>query len=255
MPVCQRRRRDRSLGGTGQGAGSPTRAGRGDNHAGVVRAIARACLVLLLLIGLAPAARAQATPDGNPLVQRDVPAEATAENAVVARDRALAAGQRIAYERMAAQLGMPRSLPDQQIEALVSSLVIESERITPRGYVARITVNFRPPGTLRGPLSVNEGPEVAGGVPAGRGATSIEALASYRSFAEYAALKRQLAASPAVARVEVLTVAGDRATLRIALRREVGEAAGLLADRGVQLTPANSDPTSREGWRLSLGGR
>jgi len=233
MPVCRR----------------STRVGRGNNHGRAPGAIAGLAALLLALVMLAGPARAQ---DGNPLVQRDVPAEATAENAVIARDRALASGQRIAYERMAEQLGMPRSLSDREIEALVSSLVIESERITPRGYTARITVNFRRPGAYRGPLAANEGPEGAGGVPGSSGASTIEALASYRGLPEYAALTRQLSASRAVSRVEVLGITGDRARLRLSLRRAPGDAAGELAEGGVTLLPSEGE---REGWRLSLGSR
>jgi hypothetical protein len=233
MPLCQGR----------------THAGRGDNHGRGRGAIAGLGALLLGLVLLAGQPRAQ----DNPLVQRDVPAEATAENAVVARDRALASGQRLAYERMAAQLGMPRSLSDRDIEALVASLVIESERITARGYVGRITVNFRQPGSYRGPLAAGEGPEVAGGVPGGPSASTIEAVASFRSLAEYAALTRQLRASRAVARVEVLGITGTAARLRVGLRRAPGEAAGDLAEQGLSLVPASSEADGREGWRLSLG--
>ncbi len=236
MPVCR--------GGT--------RVGRGNNHGRAAGAIATLATLLLTLFITAGQPRAQ---DGNPLVQRDVPAEATAENAVVAKDRALAAGQRIAYQRMAAQLGMSPNLSDRDIEALVASLVIESERITPRGYTARITVNFRQPGAYRGPLAAGEGPEVAGGVPAGPASSTIEALASYRGLAEYAALTRQLSASRSVARVEVLGVSGTQARMRLSLRRPPGEAAGDLAEQGVSLLPASSEGDGREGWRLSLGSR
>ena len=234
MPVCR----------------GSTRLRGGNNHGRACGAIA-ALAMLLLVFGLALAGPARAQ-EGNPLVQRDVPAEATAENAVVARDRALASGQRIAYERMAEQLGMPRTLSDRDIEALVSSMVIESERITARGYIARITVNFRRPGAYRGPLAASEGPEVSGGVPGGSGATTIEAQASYRGLSEYAALTRQLASTRAVSRVEVLGITGDRARLRLSLRRAPGDAAGELAENGVTLLPGEGE---REGWRLSLGSR
>ncbi|WP_439599189.1 hypothetical protein, partial [Falsiroseomonas sp.] len=100
-------------------------------------------LALLLLSGLA---LRPALAQDDPLVQRGVPAEATAETAVLAREQALNAGQRLAYERMAAATGLSTSASTQQIESMVRSLVIESERITARTYTARITVNFNPQG-------------------------------------------------------------------------------------------------------------
>jgi hypothetical protein len=234
---------------------------RGRNHGAAPAATAlRAALLALGLLAAPVAALAQAAPDSNPYRQTGVPAEATAENAVIARDRALAAGQRLAYERMASQLGLSRSLSDSQIEALVQSLVIESERITPRGYSARITVNFLPnrvgggaagtagaaplPGTAPPPSAPSRGPAVA----------TVEALARYRSFPEWVEITRRLNASPAVTRVEVVTVSGDAARLRLGLRSQPPEAANELASSGILLGPAVMDAAPGEAWRLTLAG-
>jgi hypothetical protein len=270
MPVCHgcndgRSQCRRSMQGTGQGTGSPTRARRGNNHGrglgAIGTALVGACAAWLLGAGLmlaAPAALAQDAEEEapiaqNPLVQRNVPAEATAENAVVARDRALASGQRIAYDRMASALGLSKGLSDQQIEGMVASLVIESERITPRGYSARITVNFRPPsGVARGMAAAP--PPVPGQAPQGGPAVaSVEAIARYRSLPEYAELTQRLTNSGAVARMDVVTVAGDMARLRLGLRSPPAAAASELAESGVMLAPG--DPRFGEGWRIGLGAR
>jgi hypothetical protein len=223
---------------------APARAG--DNHARRLRAIGVAA-ALGCVLGLPAAPRAQPTEapavaSDNPLIQRNIPAEATAENAVVARDRALAAGQRIAYERMAAGLGLPATASDREIEAQVASLVIETERITPRGYIARITVNFRPPGAARGPQPAQVAP--------GAAIASLEAVARYRSFPEYIDLTRRLAAQPAVARVEVVALSGDQARLRLSLRSQPQDAAAELAQGGLLLGPG----APGEGWRIGLAG-
>lgn len=249
-----------------------TRAKRGHNHArrrGAIAAAAVLCGVLLLpalpsaqsLMPLPapspgafaapvqgefaapmPAQFSAPVPADNPLVQRDVPAEAVAENAVMARDQALVAGQRIAYERMAAAMGLPLNIPDRQIEAMVSSLIIESERITPRGYSARITVNFDPAGT--GPRPPQAPP------PTGVAVASVEAVARYRSFRDYVDLTRRLAAQPAVARVEVLSVSGEAARLRLGLRSQPDAAAAELAQGGLVL----GQGAPGEGWRIGLAG-
>jgi hypothetical protein len=217
-----------------------TQAGGGDNHASRRRAICMAA-ALACMLALPPSLRAQ-TADGDPLVQRNIPAEASAENAVVARDRALVSGQRIAYERMAAALGLPATASDREIEAQVASLVIESERITPRGYAARITVNFRAPGAARGPLPPQTAP--------GTAVASVEAVARYGSFPEYLDLTRRLTASGAVARVEVLAISGAQARLRLGLRSQPQEAAATLAQGGLALDAG----APGEGWRLGLAG-
>lgn len=231
-------------------------AAGGHNHARRLRAIALAA-ALGCAFGLS--ARAEGVQDGltdtsseTPLVQRDIPAEATAENAVVARDRALLSGQRIAYERMAARLGLPANASDRDIQALVSSLVIESERITPRGYAARITVNFNPPGGPASPLAAQvPPPPVPGAAPQGPTVASIEAVARYRSLPEYGDLTRRLSAQPSVARVEVVSISGEQARLRLGLRSQPQDAAAEMAQGGLLLGPGGA---AGEGWRLGLAG-
>jgi hypothetical protein len=234
-------------------------AADGHNHARRLRAIALAA-ALGCALGLSGPARAELGDDEiegtsaaaeTPLIQRNIPAEATAENAVVARDRALVAGQRTAYERMAASLGLPANASDSDIQALVSSLVIESERITPRGYAARITVNFNPPGGAAGSLAAQVPPPVPGAAPQGPTVASIEAVARYRSLPEYGDLTRRLSAQPSVARVEVVSVSGQQARLRLGLRSQPQDAAAEMAQGGLMLGPGGAPG---EGWRLGLAG-
>jgi hypothetical protein len=228
------------LGQDGETTGGP-RAGGGHNHGRAGRAMRGLAFALALAAGTALA-------EGDPLVQRGVPAEATAENAVVARDRALAAGQRLAYERMAEAMGLPRNIPDREIEAMVASLVIESERVTARGYSARITVNFRPPGAPTGPRPTAALPPL----PNAPAIASIEAMAEFRSLGEYAELQRRLAASLAVARAELISISPERARWRLALRVQPEQAGAEFEAAGLALG-AGGDP--REGWRLGLGAR
>jgi hypothetical protein len=233
-------------------------AAGGHNHARRLRAIALAA-ALGCALGLPGPARAEVGDDEvegssaaaeTPLVQRDIPAEATAENAVVARDRALLSGQRIAYERMAASLGLPANASDRDIQALVSSLVIESERVTPRGYAARITVNFNAPGGAANPLAAQVPPPLPGAAAQGPTVASLEAVARYRSLPEYADLTRRLAAQPAVARVEIVSISGEQARLRLGLRSQPQDAAAEMARGGLLLGPG----AAGEGWRLGLAG-
>lgn len=246
----------------------------GNNHASVASAIRMLGLLLLLLCGMAPA---PAVAQEDPLVQRGVPATATAETAVMAREQALNAGQRLAYERMAASLGLSASASTQQIESMVRSLVIESERITARTYTARITVNFNPqrvaaaggrvpasPDAAPAPQQDGTQPSEAPAPPmaSGPAVTTVEAMASYRSFAEWVEITRRLEAAPPVARVQVVSVAGNQARLRLGLRSQAPEAAMALASAGLALAPATPAPydprtgaaSAGEGWRLSLAG-
>jgi hypothetical protein len=160
---------------------------------------------------------------------------------------------------MASALGLPTSLPDRQIEELVQSLVIESERITPTRYIGQVTVNFS--ASRVAALRSGGAPAVAGtpgtqaaARQAGPAVSVVEAVARYRSFPEWVEITRRLSASPQVARVDVVSIAPDMARLRLALRAEAPDAAAQMAQGGLALTPA-IPPMPGEGWRLSLGGR
>ncbi len=242
--------------GAQKGHKGGARAAGGHNHARRLRAIAMAA-ALGCALGLSGPARAEedepaaaAPAPETPLIQRNIPAEATAENAVLARDRALVAGQRIAYEQMAASLGLPANASDNDIQALVASLVIESERITPRGYAARITVNFNAPGGAAAALGAQVPPPVPGATAPGPTVASVEAVARYRTLPEYADLTRRLAAQPAVARVEIVSISGEQARLRLGLRSQPQDAAAEMARGGLLLGPG----APGEGWRLGLAG-
>lgn len=195
--------------------------------------------------------------------QRGVPAEATAENGVLARERALAAGRRAAFQQMAAEAGITApNLSDSQIEDMVSSIVIEQERTSPTRYSGRITVNFNPnrvrsvlggrvPGLppVAGETSAPP-PSAATGTPA---SNWVEAVATYRSMAEWLELQRRLRGAGPVATVDVRAIAVDAARLRLGLRAPTEIAAGDLAGLGVALVPATGTRPG-ESWRVGLAG-
>jgi hypothetical protein len=263
----------------GRRQGAPKGRG-GNNHARAP--FATAMLLLLgaiapLVLPPAPAAAQLLPPLASEGVlnftQQGVPAEATAENGVLARERALAAGRRLAWERLVAEAGAPPTpLADGTIENMVSSIVIEQERTTPTRYSGRITVNFNP-SRVRAQLAgrapglprevAQEVPPGIAGAPAGAafGAPAsnwVEAVATYRSMAEWLELQRRLRSAAPVAAVEVQAIAVDAARLRLGLRAPPPVAAGELAGLGVALVPtgpgAGTGAGPGESWRLGLAG-
>ena len=204
-----------------------------------------AMLLVMGLILLALPAQAQ-QPEFS---QRGVPAEATAENGVVARDRALASARRIAWGRVAGD-NAARSLTDGQIEALVESIVIEEERTGPTRYAGVVTVNFRRSGSQ----AVLSGVDPATALAPRSMATvaTVDALARYGGMAEWLEIRRRLAAAPEVASIDVVAISIDRARLRIALRAAPPAAAEALAGSGIVLAPQTGAP---DPWRVGLGSR
>lgn len=204
-----------------------------------------AACVLALLFCLPAAAQ------DNPLLQRGVPAEATADNAVTARDRAHASARRIAYQRMAEALGANASPPsDSQLEQMVAALIVEEERTTPTRYSGRLTVQFN-----RGLVASVTGRSVpnAGGsaglnlnIPMAA-QTYMEASSQHGSLQEWLEVRRRLRNSGSVASVEILALSLEAARLRIGLRQTASEAAASMMATGLNVSSGGG------AWQISLG--
>lgn len=218
---------------------------------------------VMLALATPAAPRAQEAPAAVSYSQRGVPAEATAENGVIARERAFVAGRRAAWERIASAAGVTRSLSDSQIEGMVTSIIIEEERTSPTRYTGRITVNFNP-GRVRaitgGSGTADGGTPGVPGTPgeppprpvaSGPAAATIEAVALYGSLNEWLEIRRRLVAN--TARLEVVAISTDRARLRLGLRAPPAVAAEELARQGLTMSPGSGAPG--DAWRVGLGGR
>ena len=189
----------------------------------------------------------------NPLVQRGIPAEATAENAVTARDLAHASARRIAFQRMAEALGSHASPPsDAQLERMVAALIVEDERTSSTRYSGHLTVQFSP-----GQVAALTGRSFSGsaGAPGGMGLNipmaaqaHVEATTRFNSMQEWLELRRRLRASNTIASVDIVAISPDAARLRLGLRQNAGEAAGSLTAAGV----AVSQDGNR--WQIGLSG-
>jgi hypothetical protein len=216
-------------------------------------ALAATGLLLLAAPPMAQGVRAQtaASEGTGGFVQTGVPAEATAENAVVARERALASAQRIAYDRMAGEMGLPKGADAATIERLVESVIIEQEHTTRNGYSGRVTVRFAANRVRPGSGGGGSGGDAAGGTaasppPGGEVAMPasayLDTVAQFGSLPEWLDLRRRLGANPVVASVEVQAIAVDGARLRLGLRTVPAQAASELARSGVALAPAGPVP-------------
>jgi hypothetical protein len=197
---------------------------------------------------------ASAQEGGSGFVQRGITVETSAENAVIARTRALATAQRQAYEKMAGELGFSRSASDSQIDGMVDSIIVEQERATRTGYNGRLTVNFNPRRVSNfAGISAGSAGAVAsgGGSPAAPGAPPanlnppgvafnpasafVESVTQYSGMQEWLGLRRRLLAQPEIASVDIIAIAVDGATLRLGLRLPPNEAARVLSERGILL--------------------
>lgn len=217
-----------------------------------MRASLRALLAAALLCAAPLAARGQ--DGGNPLVQSGIVAEATAESAVQARDRAHAQARRAAFQRLAAALGTSApSVSDGQLEAWTTAIIVEEERTSPTRYAGRLTVRFSPSAASALGRSVGA-PTPLPGVPGGGGGggvaqSSVTATAVYAGFGEWRDLRSRLRSSGAVSSLEILSIRTDGATLRLNLRGSSAEAQAGLAATGVAVEAASGAE-----WRIGLAG-
>lgn len=212
--------------------------------------------LLLAAIPLWMAAAAMAQDTG--LRQTGIPVEATAADAVQARDVALAGGRRAALNRLAAAVGTTApSLSDRQIDGMVASIQIEEERVTSTRYTGRITVVFNNSarsvlgsGVTGGTTGVDAGMGAPGGM-SGPASNYLEASTSFGSLAQWLDLRRRLLAAGPVASIGILAISTDGARLRLGLRAAPADATAALANGGISLVPPG---TVGEPWRVGLGG-
>ena len=199
--------------------------------------------------------------DMGALTQRNVAAEATAENGVVAQERAFAAGRRTAWDRIQGMVNAPRRPTDAELDRMVRSIVIEQETTGPQRYTGRLTIQFDADAVQ----SFAEGAEVrAATLPSGIASeasahvtpptpvlASLEATARYGSFNEWLEIRRRVVA--AGAKLDVMAITTDRAHLNLGLRVPVGIAPETFGQHGLQLTPGTG--AQNDQWRLGLAGR
>ena len=109
---------------------------------------AGALAVLLLLLGLSAPVRAAGVGPSSYTVG-DIDVDVTAGSANAAREAAIVLGQRIAYDKLMAQLADPQqaaSLPrltDADISDLVSDFEVESEKASAVRYIGKLSFRFR----------------------------------------------------------------------------------------------------------------
>jgi hypothetical protein len=183
---------------------------------------------LLGLLLLAPVpVRAQG---GSGFIVRGVAAEAAAETATAARERAIAGGLRTAWASLLA-----REAPSDQarlgaigqgeLERLVESYEIEDERVGATRYAATLTVIFRPE-----PVRALLASRPAAG-PTGR----VEVSAPLSGIGDWVEIRRRLAGAPQVGGYEVLALSRQEARLALSVPGGQAGAAAALAGAGLSL--------------------
>ncbi|MFN9091064.1 MAG: hypothetical protein ACK5V0_06070, partial [Alphaproteobacteria bacterium] len=199
--------------------------------------------------------------DMGALTQRGVPAEATAENGVVAQERAFAAGRRTAWDRIQGMVNAPRRPTDAELDRMVRSIVIEQETTGPQRYSGRLTIQF----DAEAVQSFVEGSEIrAATLPSGTAPeapisvtpatpimVTLDAVARYGSLNEWLEIRRRLAI--AGARLDVVGITTDRARVQLGLRVPIGMATETFAQNGLSLARGTGAPNDQ--WRLGLAGR
>ncbi len=187
------------------------------------RALLAAALVLAL-----PCGGAAAQESG--FVVRGVAAEATAETATAARERAIAGGLRSAWSTLLAReapgdQARLAAISAAELERLVESYEVGDERVGATRYAATLTVLFRPE-PVRALLAARPS---AG--PAGR----IEVTAPLSGVNDWVEIRRRLAGAPSVGGVEILSLSRREARLALTIPGGEQAAASALAAAGLRL--------------------
>ncbi len=195
------------------------------------------------------------------LTQRGVPAEATAENGVIAQERAFTAGRRAAWDRIQGMFSSARRPSDAELDRMVRSIVIEQENTSPQRYVGRLTIqfdaeavrNFAEGGEVRAATlpsaTTSEAPAPV--TPPTPILATLEVVARYASLNDWLEIRRR--ATLAGVKLDVVGISTDRARLQLGFRVPVGLAPEVLGQHGLRLAPGSG--AINDQWRLGLAGR
>lgn len=183
-----------------------------------------------------PGTLATASAQGAGFTVSGIAAEATAETAIAARERAIAAGLRSAWLALLARQAPAEearlgAVSADELERLVESYEVENERLGATRYAATLTVNFRPD-RVRSLLAATPGR-----APAAR----LEVAAPLQGVNDWVELRRRLANAPAVGGYELLSLSRREARLALSLP---GGAAGAAAleQAGLRLADGPTGP-------------
>lgn len=172
-----------------------------------------------------------------------------------ARDQALVAAQRQAYQKLKEQVAAASpgtTLPDandQQLNKLMQTFEVAGERISARRYIGSYTIRFRPAAVQHAASG-----EIAGApvdAAATTTASSLVALSRFRLLPDWVETERRLRQTPGVTGVDIAAI--GRAYVKVEVRftgtREALVAALSNADIDLSQNPAVPDQ-----WQLQRRG-
>ncbi|WP_456305152.1 hypothetical protein, partial [Elioraea rosea] len=162
---------------------------------------------------------------------RGVPAEATADTATAARERAIAGGLRSAWQALLARespgdAARLSGVSGEEIERLVESYEVENEQIGLTRYAATLNVFFRPE-RVRGLLAAR---------PAGGTAGRVEVVAPLSGLQDWVEIRRRLAGAPSIGGYEVIALSRREARLALSVPGGQASAASALQSAGLRLS-------------------
>ena len=208
----------------------------------------------LAQISTAPApTAAAAAPQVDPFTVTGVAIDVPVSDPQSARDTALLAAERQAFQKLKAQLaaGDPSAAnmaepSDSQLAHMVQNFAVSGEKVSAKRYVGSFTVRFRP--NVVGHGVAAESAEAAAATPEATANASLTATYRFASLADWTATQQRLRASGAVKDTELQAI--GRGYVKVALHY-AGTPDALnhaLAAQGLSLSQA------ADGWTLAEQG-
>jgi hypothetical protein len=223
---------------------------------------------LLIFVAGAPILSARAD---DPWEVRDVAVDASAENALAARDKAIAQGYARAFEALAARLTAGSTAtphPDlSQLDSLVRDFEVQSERGSATRWIGVLTVRFRPDRTqaylarsgariAAGALDTpGEAPALAGVEPWTGPAQRFGLVLPIGSLADWISARDALQRTPGTKKVELTGLARNQARIAIDYAGDVERLRTALQQTGFTLgAPINVGANNAAGtFQLARG--
>ncbi len=205
-------------------------------------------VIALALVGCGPTLAAA------PYVVSGVPVDVTAADAAMARDQAIAEGQRKAFSMLMEQLvGVEKAATiqtpdDAQLAGMVQDFEVESERLSSVRYIGVMTYRFDAASidAIIGKPADGMPDVTIGAVPSGPVQT-LSVVVPIASLRDWVEIQRRLSGIPSVQRAEVRSLARTEGELNLVFFGDEAQLQQALAQRQLSLLQ------DAQQWVLQLG--
>ncbi len=180
---------------------------------------------------------------------KDVKVSASSDSPAAAREKALADGHALAFQKLLAEYfptSSPTSPSHDVLMDMVTTFSIDREKSTPKTYTASLTFQFDEL-LVQAWLDKSQAPLPSSASASFSPSTgnSLKIRASYASLADWQHIKQTLEQVPGIQKIKIVALSPQKASLEVAHTGEIAQLKDHLRQEKLDLIPQGQD------WELA----